>query len=161
MNASRILSFWLSSAPPAPCTEHKKGDWIKCDDSGAARNSFVFRSSVDAVSLRTDGDRFRFPPDVSSPVCDWCVFDPGTKRSAFVELKGSDYKRALAQLRSTMGYMGNLYGLLPCSAVIVISGAHPRNASPGKAQAKARFKKDFGIPPKEANPGKYNGKDIL
>lgn len=161
MSTSRELSVFLPSAPPAPCTEYAKGNWVKCDDSGAARNSFVFQTSVDAVSLRTDGDGFRFPPNISQPACDWCVFDPKTKRSSFVELKGSDYERAVEQLRSTMVYMGSHYRLVPYSAVIVISGTHPRNALPGKARAKAGFKNDFDFLPKEKNPGKYNGKDIL
>ena len=161
MNAPRTLSSWFPSAPSAPCTEHGKGTWIKCDDSGAARNSFVFRSSVDAVSLRTDGDSFRFPPDTTLSVCDWCVFDPKTRRSAFIELKGSKYEKAVYQLRSTMGYMQSQYRFSPCSAVVVISGAHPSNARPGKALAKTEFKKAFGFLPKEVNPGTYSGKDIL
>ena len=143
MKRDDCLSSYLSRAPAAPCLHHDAGDTVVCRAKGKARNIFPLRCDVSAIALETDGDRYRFPPDTAKDVCDWCVFTETGLRGWFIELKGSRYEHAVDQLMSTMSYMQASYGIDPKCAIAVLSGSHPSNARPGKANAKAKFTRKF------------------
>ena len=72
-----------------------------------------------------------------------CVFTIDRHHGYFVKLKGSDFEHAVAQLKSTIGYMSRQYGIVPQKAFSVLSGAHPRNARPGKANVILQFKREW------------------
>ena len=137
------LSSYLSRAPAAPCLYHDAGDMVVCRAKGKARNTFPLRCDVSAIALETDDEVYRFPPDKTKGVCDWCVFTETGLRGWFIELKGSRYEHAIDQLMSTMSYMQASYGVDPKYAIAVLSGTHPSNARPGKANAKVKFARRF------------------
>ena len=157
-----VLTSYLSGAPPAPCAHYDSGDTVVCRAKGAARNTFPLLCAVSAVAFETDGRPYRFLPDESKGVCDWCVFTEVGGRGCFVELKGSDYVHALDQLASTMLYMRMSYGINPQRAIAVLSGTHPSNARPGKANAKTKFVKKFpDVVLCERSRGIANPEDVL
>ena len=143
MKRTVCLSSYLSRAPAAPCLHYDAGDTVVCRAKGKARNSFPLPCDVSAIALETDGDPYRFPPDATKGVCDWCVFTETGLRGWFIELKGSRYEHAIDQLMSTMSYMQTSYGVEPKCAIAVLSGTHPSNARPGKANAKVKFARKF------------------
>lgn len=162
MKTSVKLNAYLVGAPPAPCMHYDASDAIVCRATGAAKNRYSIRTKVDAIALETDDVRYRFPPNVAKDVCDWCVFTEKGLRGCFLELKGSDFVHALEQLKSTMSYMGATYYVQPQRAIAVLSGAHPSNARPGKANAKAKFKQQFPtVVLCERSSGQSNPDDIL
>ena len=116
---------------------------IVCTAKGEAKNKFYLHAAAPSVTLETDGASFRFPPDRTLGACDWCVFTIDGHHGYFVELKGSDFEHAVAQLKSTIDYMSRQYGIVPKKAFPVLSGAHPRNAKPGKANVKLQFKREW------------------
>ena len=61
----------------------------------------------------------------------------------FVELKGSDFEKSVAQLKSTIGYVSRQYGIVPKKAFPVLSGAHPCNSRPGKTNVKLQFMREW------------------
>ena len=143
MKRGDFLSSYLSSAPAAPCLHHDAGDTVVCRAKGKARNTFSLRCDVSAIALETDGNVYRFPPDTTKDVCDWCVFTEVGLRGWFIELKGSRYEHAIDQLMSTMSYMQTSYSVDPKCAIAVLSGSHPSNARPWKANAKVKFRRKF------------------
>ena len=143
MRSVACLSSYLSGAPAASCLHHDPGDVVVCRAKGKARNTFPLLCGVSAIALETDGDPYRFPPDATKDVCDWCVFTETGFRGWFIELKGSRYEHAIDQLMSTMSHMQTSYGVEPKCAIAVLSGAHPSNARPGKANAKVKFARRF------------------
>ena len=162
MKAAVSLRSYLRDAPPAQCTHYDAGDTVVCRAKGAARNNFPLLCSVSAVALETDGEAHRFPPDRNKEVCDWCVFAETRLHGCFIELKGSDFVHALEQLASTMTYMRMSYGIVPQRAIAVLSGAHPSNARPGKANAKAKFKRKFpDVIVCERSSGQAKPEDVL
>ena len=83
-------------------------------------------------------------------------------RGWFIELKGSDFDHAVNQLKSTMTYVRGKYSVAPKVAVVVLSGRHPSNARPGKANAKARFKSMFSdVPLLERSCGRSRIEDVI
>lgn len=162
MKTSKFLSHFLAGAPCAECFHYDAGDTVVCRAKGMARNSFPLACAVSAVALETDGDPHRFPPDKTKAACDWCIFTECGFRGCFIELKGSNYLHALDQLASTMTYMHTEYGIDPRLAFVVLSGVHPSNARPGKANAKTRFAKRFpGVVLRERSSGKAKPEDVL
>lgn len=150
MKSKVLLSEILQSAPSVPCLQYDVGDIATFSAHGAARNLFGLRVKNTAISLETDGAcPHRFPPDITQLACDWCVFTVQSHRGYFIELKGSDYLHALNQLTSTMLHMKRTYSITPVKAFAVLSGSHPSNVSPGKANAKSKFQKKFGFLPDE------------
>ena len=143
MKNAVLLDEFISNAPQAKCTQYDIDNVIVCSAKGTAKNQFYLRAAVSSVALETDGDSFRFPPDRTQGVCDWCVFTIEGMRGYFVELKGSDFEHSVVQLRSTIGYMSKKYGIIPKKAFSVLSGAHPHNSRPGKARVKLQFKRDW------------------
>lgn len=157
-----VLDQFISGAPKAQCCRYDTGDIIVCMAKGKARNLFYFRASVPAVALETDGASFRFPPNETQGVCDWCVFTVEGLRGYFVELKGSDFEHAVLQLSSTMYFMSRNYGIVPKKAFPVLSGSHPSNSRPGKANVKARFKRQWpGVELRECSSGNINKPEAL
>ena len=162
MKSPVLLNEFLSGAPRADCWRYDEGNEIVCAARGAAKNRIYLRAAVPAIALETDGDAFRFPPDVNQEVCDWCVFTIEGKRGYFVELKGSDFEHSLAQLSSTIGYMSRQYNIEPKKAFSVLNGAHPRNSRPGKANAKLRFKRKWpDVELHERTNGSKNTLDVV
>lgn len=162
MKKPALLSTYLPAAPSAPCLHYDAGDMVVCRAKGMARNSFPLLCNVTSIALETDGVRYRFPPDTTKGVCDWCVFSEVGHRGWFIELKGSRYEHALGQLMSTMSYMQASYGVVPKCAIAVLSGTHPSNARPGKANAKAKFAKRFpDVMLCERSRGKARPEDVL
>ncbi len=162
MKHTVFLDQFISSAPKAQCCQYDIGDMIVCTAKGKAKNQFYFHASVQAVALETDSDSFRFPPDEAQQVCDWCVFTKEGLRGFFVELKGSDFEHAVVQLSSTIGYMNSNYGIVPQKAFAVLSGSHPRNSRPGKANVKVKFKRDWpGVELRECSNGNRNRPEPL
>ena len=139
MRSVACLSSYLSGAPAASCLHHDPGDVVVCRAKGKARNTFPLLCGVSAIALETDGDPYRFPPDATKAVCDWCVFTEAGLRGWFIELKGSRYEHAIDQLMSTMSHMQISYGVEPKCAIAVLSA----NARPGKANAKVKFARKF------------------
>lgn len=156
------VNSYLVGAPPASCVRYDAGDTIVCKASGTAKNSYPVSCCVDAIALETDGSHYRFPPDPSQDVCDWCLFTETGHRGCFLELKGSDFNHAVDQLKSTMSHMRTTYGVRPQRAIAVLSGAHPSNARPDKAIAKAKFKAQFPeVDLCERSRGNPNPQDVL
>lgn len=143
MKRVACLSSYLSGPPAASCLHYDAGDVVVCRAKGKARNAFPLLCGASAIALETDGDSYRFPPDATKDVCDWCVFTKTGLRGWFIELKGSRYGHAIDQLMSTMSYMQTSYGVEPKCAIAVLSGTHPSNARPGKANAKVKFARRF------------------
>lgn len=161
MKSNAALNRYLPNAPTASCWHYDANDVVVCAAKGAAKNSFSLRCAAAVVALETDGvGACRFPPQGNA--CDWCVFTETGLRGWFVELKGSDFRHALDQLRSTMAHMREKYSVIPTKAIVVLSGRHPSNALTGKANAKARFKSAF---PKvsllERSRGQAKSEDVI
>ena len=157
-----FLDQFISRAPKAQCYRYDAGDIIVCIAKGRAKNQFYFRASVPAVALETDTASFRFPPDETQGVCDWCLFTVMGLRGYFVELKGSDFEHAVLQLNSTMFFMRKNYGIVPQKAFSVLSGSHPSNSRPGKANIKMRFKQRWpGVELRECSSGNINRPESL
>lgn len=162
MKVARTLDAFFPKAPTAPCWIYDANDVIVCAAKGAAKNRFSLPAKVAAVALETDGGRYRFPPDSSSPVCDWCIFGKQSLNAYFVELKGSDFEHAVEQIERTLVYMVRQYRLHPVKAFAVLRGAHPSNARPGKANAKAKFKNRHpGVALLERSPGQEKPTDVV
>ena len=157
-----ILNKFLPDAPPAPCRLYDGGDTVMCVAKGKARNKFPLRTEVCAIAFQTDGEVYRFPPETNKGVCDWCVFTKEGRRGYFVELKGSNFTHAVEQLKSTIGHMRRMHGVSPQVAFAVLSGTHPANSRPGKANAKARFKNEFpNVDLRERSMGQARNDDIV
>lgn len=162
MKRNVFLDQFIHGAPEAPCCRYDRGDMVLCTAKGTAKNQFYFHAFVSAVALETDGDSFRFPPDKSQEACDWCVFTEEGLCGNFVELKGNDFTHAIAQLSSTMGYMSKHHGIVPKKAFAVLSGSHPRNSRPGKANVKVRFNRKWpGVELRECSSGNKNTPEAL
>ena len=161
MKTKATLNRYLLNAPAAPCLHYGAGDVVVCAAKGKSKNSFIVRCATPVVAFETDGQgNFRFPPQGN--VCDWCVFTETGLRGWFIELKGSDFDHAVNQLKSTMTHMRGKYSVAPKVAVVVLSGRHPSNARPGKANAKARFKSMFpDVPLLERSCGQTNSRDCV
>lgn len=143
IKSSVLLDDFISGAPKVNCWRYDEGNVIACKAKGEAKTLFHLHTAVPSVALETDGGSFRFPPDMALGACDWCVFTIDGHRGYFVELKGSDFEKSVAQLKSTIGYMSRQYGIIPKKAFSVLSGAHPRNSRPGKANVKLRFRREW------------------
>ena len=163
MKTERLLNAFLPGAPPAPCWRYDPGNTIVCTAKRAAKNKFSLRAQTVAVALETDGGTYRFPPIAAhQPVCDWCVFAQQSLNAYFVELKGSDFVHAVEQIERTLDYMARQYRLHPVKAFAVLKGAHPSNARPGKADAKAKFQKHHpGVALLERSPGQEKPTDLV
>ena len=162
MKAAGTLNAFLPTAPAAPCWRYKEKDIIVCAAKGAAKNKFALPTKVAAVALETDGSSNRFPPNSSSPVCDWCVFAAQSLNAYFVELKGSDFIHAVEQIERTLDYMVGRYRLHPVKAFAVLKGVHPSNARPGKANARDKFKRRHpGVALLERSPGQEKPEDVI
>lgn len=162
MKKVALLNEYLKSAPPAPCVAYDSNDTVICVAKGAAKNKFPLKCSVAAVALETDGSAYRFPPTQNLDACDWCVFSVEGHSGCFIELKGSDYTHALNQLKSTMRYMKSAYQVMPQRAIAVLSGAHPSNVAPGKANAQLKFKREFSqVKLCERSRGQAKPEDVL
>lgn len=165
MKTAMFLNAFLPDAPAASCWSYDAGNIIVCTAKaakGAAQNKFSMTAKVAAVALETDGKSHRFPPNSSLPVCDWCVFAQQSLNAYFVELKGSDFVHAVEQIERTLDYMARQYRLHPVKAFAVLSGAHPSNTRPGKANAKAKFlKRHPAVLLCERSPGQEKPEDII
>ena len=162
MKTSGTLNSFLVGAPSADCCRFDAGDTVVCRAKGSARNSFPLSCAVPVVAFESDGNPYRFPPEKTKGACDWCVFTECGLRGCYIELKGSDYFHALEQLASTMTYMRAEYGVEPRLAFAVLSGVHPSNARPGKANAKAKFSRRFpGVVLRERSMGRSKPEDVL
>lgn len=162
MRRMATLDRYLSHSPPAPCCEYDANSIIVCAAKGQAKNKFSLTANTVAIALETDGASYRFPPDPAQPACDWCIFTKEGHRAFFVELKGSDFVHALEQLESTMKYMVRTFALVPKKAFAVLKGAHPSNARPGKANAKAKFKdRHPRVELCERSPGQAKPEDVI
>ena len=162
MKNSVSLDKFISGAPKAECWRYDRGSVIVCTAKGSAKNHFYLHAAVPAVALETDAESFRFPPDKAHGACDWCVFTTEGLRGYFVELKGSDFMHAVTQLSSTIDYMSRVYGIVPKRAFSVLSGAHPRNSRPGKANVKLRFSRKWpNVELCERSAGSNNISDVV
>lgn len=151
------------SVPAVPCDLRESGKKISCKAKskvgGHAQNKVTLTlHDCKSAVFEPDGEApLRLPPDRDAPACDWAILRiaQGKPRDLLcIELKGSDVCKALEQIESTALYLRQTCHLPLASALFVLSGRHPKNASPKKQRAMAAFKRKFAETLlKEANAG--------
>ncbi len=104
---------------PCSCTTKSSDSMIKIDDPGSkGQRSLVLenKNRLEISKVRCDGCLF----NSSSQKCDWIVeFHKEDSYAFFIELKGTDIKKAIDQLTSTIKMTKTLYGNHKKSGFIV------------------------------------------
>lgn len=133
MTSASLRFFFPLSPRDAECRVYVRGETLKCEAKGQAKNVVYINLQEEAAAFVTDPD---FPPDGRH--CDWAVFSTARDKSTFFELKGRLVTDARDQLVSTIRYvLEKLKGFPPphVAYCVTTGGGHPRIPRTGRSSS--------------------------